>query len=134
MKSPLDMAQELSDIPKAVYDNQLELIETNDLVESNEKAITELEIEIKSQVLNAVDDAGKKIYTNDEARKMAFISDCNDSADYCKLIELRSDLSKQIQIKRSKIEMLSNQQRNLRLFIQYFSGIDSNTSMNLSVY
>ena len=134
MKSPLDMAQELSDIPKSVYDNQLELIETSDLVESNEKAITELEIEIKSQVLNAVDDAGKKIYTNDEARKMAFISDCNDSADYCKLIELRSDLSKQIQIKRSKIEMLSNQQRNLRLFIQYFSGIDSNTSMNLSVY
>ena len=65
---------------------------------------------------------------------MAFISDCNDSADYCKLIELRSDLSKQIQIKRSKIEMLSNQQRNLRLFIQYFSGIDSNNSMNLSVY
>ena len=35
MKSPLDMAQELSDIPKAVYDNQLELIETSDLVESN---------------------------------------------------------------------------------------------------
>ena len=104
MKSPLDMAQELSDIPKAVYDNQLELIETSDLVESNEKAITELEIEIKSQVLNAVDDAGKKIYTNDEARKMAFISDCNDSADYCKLIELRADLSKQIQFKRSKIE------------------------------
>lgn len=121
MKSPLDTAQELSDIPKAVYDNQLELIETSDLVESNEKAITELEIEIKSQVLNAVDDAGKKIYTNDESRKMAFISDCNDSADYCKLIELRSDLSKQIQIKRSKIEMLSNQQRNLRVLIEFLN-------------
>jgi enolase len=125
MKSPLDMAQELDQIPQAVYALQLELIESNDSVEANEKAITDLEIEIKSQVLNALDDAGKKMYTNDEARKMAFVSDCNESTEYRELIAKRSELSKQMQIKRSKIEMLSNQQRNLRVLIQSFSAVEA---------
>jgi hypothetical protein len=124
MKTPQEMAQELILIPQAVYDIHLELIEVNDLVEANEKAIVELEIEIKSQVLNAIDDSGKKMYTNDEARKMAFVSDCNESSEHRELIAKRSEFSKQMQLKRIEVEMLSNKQRNLRVLIESFAGIE----------
>ena len=124
MKTPQEMAQELAVIPEKVYDLQIQLIDLNDEVETNEKSISDLEIEIKSQVLAAVDDAGKKMYSNDEARKMAFVSDCNESAEHRELIAKRSNLSKQMQLKRIEIEMLSNQQRNLRVLIGSFAGVE----------
>lgn len=124
MKTPQEMAQELALIPEKVYDLQLQIISLNDEVEANEKAISDLEIEIKSQVLAAVDDAGKKMYSNDEARKMAFVSDCNESTEHRGLIATRSSLSKNMQLKRTEIEMLSNQQRNLRVLIQSFAGVE----------
>lgn len=124
MKTPQEMAQELALIPERVYDLQLQIISLNDEVEANEKAISDLEIEIKSQVLAAVDDAGKKIYSNDEARKMAFVGDCNESTEHSGLVVTRSSLSKQMQLKRIEIEMLSNQQRNLRVLIGSFAGVE----------
>lgn len=124
MKTTLEMAQELSSIPEQVYATQLDIIGLNDQVEENERAISNMEIQIKSQVLAAVDGSGKKIYSNDEARKMAFISDCNENESYLSLIEHRSALSKAMQIKRTEVEMLSNKQRNLRVLIQSLVGAD----------
>lgn len=124
MKTPQEMAQELALIPEKVYDLQLQIISLNEEVEANEKAISDLEIEIKSQVLAAVDDAGKKMYSNDEARKMAFVSDCNESTEHRDLLATRSILSKNMQLKRTEIEMLSNKQRNLRVLIQSFAGVE----------
>lgn len=124
MKTPQEMAERLATIPSEIYALQIELIEMNDAVEANEKAISNLEIELKTEVLNALDDSGKKMYTNDEARKMAFVSDCNESTEHRSLIARRAELSKSMQIKRTEIEMLSNTQRNLRVLIQAFVGVE----------
>lgn len=124
MKTPKDMAEELAAIPERVYELQIELISDNQLVEENEKEISNLEIDIKTQVLNAIDGSGKKIHSNDEARKMAFTVDCNESIEHQALVAKRSELSKSMQIKRIEIEMLSNKQRNLRVLIQSFAGVE----------
>lgn len=124
MKTPKDMAEELAAIPERIYELQIELISDNQLVEENEKEISNLEIDIKTQVLNAIDGSGKKIHSNDEARKMAFTVDCNESIEHQALVAKRSELSKSMQIKRIEIEMLSNKQRNLRVLIQSFAGVE----------
>lgn len=124
MKKVLELANSLERMPERILEVQLEIIELAEEIETNSKEIESLEVDIKTAVLNTTDETGKKAYTNDEARKMAFISDCKENLEHQALVQKRSDLARSMQLKRADLEMLSNRQRNLRILIEVFTKVE----------
>ncbi len=124
MKKVLELATSLERMPERILEVQLEIIDLAEDIEINSKEIESLEVDIKTAVLNATDETGKKAYTNDEARKMAFISDCKENDEHQALIQRRSELAQKMQKIRADLEMLSNHQRNLRVLIEVFTKVE----------
>jgi hypothetical protein len=124
MKKVLELANSLETLPETILAYQMDIINLTESIEKNSNEIESLEIDIKTAVLNATDEAGKKAYTNDEARKMAFIGDCKENEEHQSLVEARSNLSRALQIKRAHLEMLNSRQRNLRVLIEAFAGVE----------
>jgi hypothetical protein len=124
MENVLELANELETLPETILAYQMDIINLTESIEKNSNEIESLEIDIKTAVLNATDEAGKKAYTNDEARKIAFISDCKENEEHQSLVEARSNLSRALQIKRAHLEMLNSRQRNLRVLIEAFAGVE----------
>jgi hypothetical protein len=117
-----EFANELLSLPQEIHDLQMEMINLND--ESNEitEKIILRENEIKSEINAATDDTGKKVYSNEESRKIAFLNDSKSDSNLISLIQNRKHLDSKTQAIRAKIEMKGNLQRNLRSIMGVMAG------------
>lgn len=116
------MADRLMELPQAISEIQLEILERTEASKEVQDKITMIESKIKTDINNAVDANGKKVYSNAEAREAAFIEDANENQE---LIDLKKDYDytqREISEKRIEIERLSNDQRNIRSLLNFFSN------------
>lgn len=110
------------ELPQAVSEIQLEILERTEASKEVQDKITTIESKIKTDINNAVDANGKKVYSNAEAREAAFIEDANENQE---LIDLKKDYDyaqREISEKRIEIERLSNDQRNIRSLLNFFAN------------
>lgn len=117
-----EMADRLMELPQAISEIQLEILERTEASKEVQDKITMIESKIKTDINNAVDANGKKVYSNAEAREAAFIEDANENQE---LIDLKKDYDytqREISEKRIEIERLSNDQRNIRSLLNFFSN------------
>ena len=117
-----EMADRLMELPQAISEIQLEILERTDASKQEQDKITTIESKIKADINNAVDANGKKVYSNAEAREAAFIEDANDNQE---LKDLKTDydyMQREVSEKKIEIEKLSNDQRNIRSILKFFSG------------
>lgn len=117
-----EMADRLMELPQAVSEIQLEILERTEASKEVQDKITTIESKIKTDINNAVDANGKKVYSNAEAREAAFIEDANENQE---LIDLKKDYDysqREISEKRIEIERLSNDQRNIRSLLNFFAN------------
>ncbi len=121
------MADRLMELPQAISEIQLEILERTEGSKELQDKITTIESKIKTDINNAVDANGKKVYSNAEAREAAFIEDANENEE---LKSLKSELDytqREISEKRIKIEKLSNDQRNIRSLLNFFANNSENS-------
>jgi Na+-transporting NADH:ubiquinone oxidoreductase subunit NqrC len=117
-----EMADRLMELPQAISEIQLEILERTDASKQVQDKITTIESKIKADINNAVDANGKKVYSNAEAREAAFIEDANDNQELKDLKTHYDYLQREVSEKKIEIEKLSNDQRNIRSILNFFSG------------
>lgn len=123
-----EMADRLMELPQAISEIQLEILERTESSKHVQDKITTIESKIKADINNAVDGNGKKVYSNAEAREAAFIEDANETQE---LIDLKTDydyMQREISEKKIEIEKLSNDQRNIRSLLNFFANNSENAN------
>lgn len=116
------MADRLLELPTEISDLQLQILDRTDVVSATQEKIQVIESKIKSDINNAVDANGKKVYSNEDARKAAFIEDTADNAELKELNAIVADQQRFIQEKRIQVEALGNEQRNIRTLLHFFAN------------
>jgi predicted nucleic acid-binding Zn-ribbon protein len=120
-----EMADRLMELPQAISEIQLEILEITEASKQVQDKITTIESKIRAGINNAVDANGKKVYSNAEAREAAFIDDANEEL---KDLKTGYDYSqREISEKKIEIEKLSNDQRNLRSLLNFFANNSENS-------
>ena len=123
-----EMADLLMELPQAISEIQLEILERTEASKQVQDKITTIESKIKADINNAVDANGKKSYSNAEAREAAFIEDANETQEW---MDLKTDydyMQREISEKRIEIEKLSNDQRNIRSLLNFFANNSENAN------
>ena len=118
-----EMIMKLELIPAKIAKHSVDLLDLNEELQESVVEINQMESAIKSPVNSAEDSNGKKMYTNAEAREAAFLQISFDDNELKKAKESQSEIQRKISLERIQIEALSNEQRNIRSIIQYFSSL-----------
>jgi hypothetical protein len=119
----IDLINTLLPLPEEIQNAQLEILELSKAAKTTTDLINEIEYLLKSEINAATDQAGKKLYTNQELREAALIE---KSADEPTLIVNKKDLmgiENTIQKEKIKIEKLTNEQRNIRSILDFFGNV-----------
>ena len=109
-------------IPSKIEETQAVILEKSQELQKVSNEILLLETTLKSDIAAQVDDSGKKSYSNEDARRAAFIESANSSLELGNLKEKSSQLDLEIQQERITFEVLSNEQRNIRAILHFFTG------------
>ncbi len=126
MKEKIDLlVNSLLDLPKEIMDLQLSALKANDEIQNLSDEILIRENEIKSEINAAVDDAGKKMYSNEESRKIAFLNDSKEDSTLSKLYATKKNADVTLQTIRVEIEMKSNVQRNMRSILGILNNVEN---------
>ena len=122
-----EMADRLMELPQAISKIQLEILERTEGSKELQDKITTIESKIKTDINNAVDANGKKVYSNAESREAAFIEDANENEELKSLKRELDYTQREISEKRIEIEKLSNDQRNIRSLLNFFANNSENS-------
>jgi hypothetical protein len=117
------LVNSLLDLPKEIMTLQLSALSLNENIQKLSEDITVRENEIKSEINAATDDSGKKMYSNEESRKIAFLNDSKSDSTLASLYSSKKESDSSLQSIRVEIEMKSNVQRNIRSILGVMSGI-----------
>lgn len=109
-----EFSEKLLALPEDIMRFQMTTLSLNDDLQSIVNKIIQRESEIRSEINAAIDENGKKLYSNEESRKIAFINDSSNDTTLASLYDERNTIDAQIQESKVHVEALSNLQRNLR--------------------
>jgi hypothetical protein len=122
MKEKLtELVERLLELPNEVAELQSKALLFNDTIQLLSESIISRESEIKSEINAATDENGKKLYSNEDARKLAFLTDSKDDISLFQLYVSKKEASHQIDMVRISIECHSNEQRNIRSILGVFN-------------
>jgi Na+-transporting NADH:ubiquinone oxidoreductase subunit NqrC len=111
----MELPQEILDIQT---DIMLKVAESQKI--SNE--IVKCETKLKVMITGLVDDAGKKLYSNEDARRAAFSEMAEDDIELSELKEKNAQIERAIQEFRISFDCLNNEQKNIRAVLMFLSG------------
>jgi hypothetical protein len=115
MKEKLNgLIDRLTALPTEISDLQVSALVLNDAIQLISNEIVRRESEIKTEINSAIDENGKKLYSNDEARKIAFLTDSKEDSILSAIYAEKSEQSHKLDLIRISIEQHSNEQRNIR--------------------
>lgn len=115
MKEKLnELAEKLMALPEEISDLQIRAMSQSDVIQHISEKILARESEIKAEINAATDENGKKLYSNEESRKLAFLSDTKEDSTLIALYQEKKTASNNLEVTRISIEKHSNEQRNIR--------------------
>jgi len=113
---------ELNSLPGLIQEKQLELLKIQEDSMDLDSDLQSLENEIRIQILESVNEDGKKTYPNDQSRDGAFKARSSQDEAIVRMREsIKADNSKAKRLQ-FEIEMLSNRQRNIRSMLNFSGG------------
>ena len=121
------MIDRLHELPIEIENASIKLIElTSDLHEKTSD-LKKSEMEMKLEIADALDANGKKLYSNAESREAALVEKMRMDESVVELQKTIKTVETSIQKIKVKVELLSNEQRNIRAIMQFIaSGSTSN--------
>ena len=122
MKNKLvELSNRLLELPQEIADLQLEILQTSNQMQNVSKEIISAETKIRVNIANKVDENGKKVYSNEDARKAAFQEFTESDFELNELKEKSAKLDQENQELKIKLEFYGNEQRNIRSILQFFA-------------
>lgn len=116
------LGERLLDLPALIAENQRKVLDQNGELQLVSNNIVEIETKIKLSIAAKVDDAGKKVYSNADAREAAFAEAAAGDFELIELKDSRDKKEKSLQLLKIEYEQLSNEQRNLRAMLYFLAG------------
>ena len=123
MNEKLDLINRLTALPEEISSLQIKALTQSDLIQEISEKILARESEIKAEINAAIDENGKKLYSNEEARKIAFITDSKDDKTLSDLYAEKKSASRDLDLTRIVIESKSNAQRNIRSILAVIGDV-----------
>lgn len=122
MKNKLvELSNRLLELPQEIADLQLEILQKSNQMQNVSKEIISAETKIRVNIANKVDENGKKVYSNEDARKAAFQEFTESDFELNELKEKSAKLDQENQELKIKLEFYGNEQRNIRSILQFFA-------------
>ena len=115
------LALHLLDLPEKIKKTQLLTIERNQNLHELETSLASLEGAIRLKINEKVDTNGKKVYSNAEAREIAFLEATQFDTEIKDLRDKVLALQNEIQSLKVEYEAVSNEQRNIRSVLHFFA-------------
>lgn len=116
------LAERLMELPLEISNLQLE---TLTLTEEAQRVLNEIltcETKLKVLISGLTDEQGKKLHSNEDARRAAFAEMTADDEELNDLKLKNKGLEHELQLKKIKYEALTNEQRNIRTILAFLSG------------
>lgn len=121
------LAEELLSLPTELRDLQIAISNHQTSIDSAQRQISILELDLKSKINDATDpETGKKLYSNEDARKTALIKAASEDLEILSIKEKIQDLNYLLNLNKFEFEYHSNRQRNIRSILAFFSNSDQN--------
>ena len=117
-----ELAKSLISLPTEINQSQNLIVSLTEDIKEKQVELSKLEASIKKDINDETEGNGKKTYTNAESREAAFIKVSSEDPKY---LELKNDIiliNKVVNTEKNKVEMLSNEQRNIRALLYFFGG------------
>jgi hypothetical protein len=118
------LVDRLTVLPEEISDLQVRALATNDSIQEIAEEILTLETEIKTEISTATDENGKKLYSNDDARKAAFLADSRENSKLRSLYSSKKEEASKLEVVRIAIDRAANEQRNIRSILSIIKEID----------
>lgn len=112
----------LIELPKELADIQQDLLEASQKSQKVSNEILKCETKLRVLIASLTDDNGKKQYSNEDARRAAFVEMAEDDIELNELKEKSLALENEIQVKRINFDCLTNEQKNIRAVLMFLSG------------
>jgi hypothetical protein len=109
-------------LPQEIADVQTELLIAGQKAQEISNKISKCETKLRVQIASKTDEAGKKLYSNEDARKAAFVEMTEDDLELNELKEKNQDIETEIQKKKIDFDCLNNEQKNIRAVLTFLSG------------
>lgn len=118
------LVDRLTVLPGEISDLQVRALATNDSIQEISEEILTLETEIKTEISTATDENGKKLYSNDDARKAAFLVDSRENSKLRSLYASKKEESNKLEVVRIAIDRATNEQRNIRSILSIIKEVE----------
>jgi len=124
MKSTLltDLATELLMMPEKIASLQTELLMLNEKQQDLFLRVEVEDLKLKMEISDALDENGKKLYSNADAREAAFSTRKAKDIVMQEMMKEERSLQKEIQLKKIELEKAASTQRNVRSMLSFFSS------------
>jgi len=117
-----ELGSRLLDLPQVIADLQSIILKKTQKYQEVTNEILNTEIALKNEINSKVDDAGKKVYSNADAREAAFIEITSSDLDLTKLRDKNAAIQNEIQELKIGFERLSSEQKNTRSLLYFFAN------------
>ena len=117
-----ELGSRLLDLPQVIADLQSIILKKTQKYQEVTNEILNTEIARKNEINSKVDDAGKKVYTNADAREAAFIEITSSDLDLTELRDKTAAIQNEIQELKIGFERLSSEQKNTRSLLYFFAN------------
>lgn len=117
-----ELGSRLLDLPQVIADLQLITLKKTKKYQEITNEILNTEIALKNEINSKVDDAGKKVYSNADAREAAFIEITSSDLDLTELRDKTAAIQNEIQELKIGFERLSSEQKNTRSLLYFFAN------------
>ena len=116
------LVNRLLELPKKLASVQIDILDSTQETQNISNEIMKCEMKLKQIVSSATDDNGKKLHTNEEARRAAFIEMAEDDLELADLKQKSVKADKKLQDARINFDILSNEQKNIRTVLIFLAG------------
>ena len=116
------LAENLLGLPSKIKQVQLEILDETVEFQVVQDKIKTVESKLKTEINNAVDANGKKVYSNEDARRAAFIEDAANNLELTDLNSVLADKQRSLQEKKIAYDELVDTQRNIRVLMNFFTN------------
>jgi len=116
------LTERLLELPSTIAENQRQILDLSGELQLVSNNIVEIETKIKLSIAAKIDDAGKKVYSNADAREAAFAEAAAGDFELIELKDARDKKEKSLQLLKIEYEKLSNEQRNIRATLYFLAG------------
>ena len=116
------LISKLMEMPKQIATVQVSILDKTEESQKITQEIIRCETKLRVLITGLTDKAGKKLYSNEDARKAAFSEMVEDDIELNDIKKRSSKIEHDLQEERINFDLLTNEQKNIRAILMFLSG------------